>query len=112
MLTRRLVWVAEEDGKIQGAVIAFAAHGFFYPVRLIGQSGGRWVWGLLHRAFADALDRGQVYYIVHLDLNPIESKLIRILRRRGGALGPGGWIGGYIPQLLRMPVQQPEVQVG
>jgi|SRR6516162_6023112 hypothetical protein len=112
MLTRRLVWVAEDDGKIHGVLVAFAAHGYFYPVRLVGHRGGSWAWGLLRRAFSDALGRGQLYYITHVDLDETGTKLARILRRRGGAVGPGAWIGGFIPALMRKPVEQTEAQVG
>ena len=105
MLTRRLVWVAVENGEIQGVLIAFAAHGFFQPACLIGRENRGWVYGLLKKAFRDAFDRGYYFYIVHANPSrPKERKLVNIILRRGGKLSPSGdgWYGGSVEAMIKL----------
>jgi hypothetical protein len=101
MLTRRLVWVAVQDGEVRGVLVAFAAHGFFYPVRLCAKGlGGAHIYALLKKAFRDSFDRGYYFYVTCVDSSEIGKKFARMILARGGQAKPGGWLGGAVAPLL------------
>lgn len=101
MLTRRLVWVAVQDGEVRGVLIAFAGHGIFQPVTLVGRKGERWVLGLLRKAFRDALERGYNYYVTTASpaRSVQEAKLSRLMLSMGAKYSDG-WFGGQVKDAL------------
>jgi hypothetical protein len=108
MLNRRLVWVAEEDGKIHGMLIAFAGHDFFFPVRLVGTPGEGWLKGLLWKAFRDAQERGYHFFVTVLDKHDgkVAKKLARLALRRGAILDADGWMAGQIADMFNVSRQK------
>jgi hypothetical protein len=102
MLTPDLVWVAEDEGRILGVLIAMAGHGFFMPLRVAtAKSAPNWcLRTLLKKAFRDAVRRGFMFYLVQIGGETFQQ-FARILKRRGALLHEAGWAGGHIPTLLR-----------
>jgi hypothetical protein len=102
MLTPDSVWVAEEDGRIVGILIAMYAHHCFLPL-IVCMDKGTEEWRLivfLKNVFRDVSKRGIQNYILDRDVIPEFAKIAGV---RGGVLmSPnGGWLGGKIADLLR-----------
>ena len=82
---REWCWIAEEDGKPVGILIAAPCHGIVYLMRLCTKDGhSADVFLLLRHFFADTRARGFMGYMLHVDpTRPVESKLIGLCRKAG-----------------------------
>lgn len=104
MLTEDLCWVAEdwESGECVGILVAFAAHKFFYPIRVVVVPGApkSTALALLRRSLVDARKDGYQFFLTHLENTSVGEKLARILEGHDGIPVRGGWYGGFIDNML------------
>lgn len=93
------IWVVDNNGIIEGCLIAAPAHGLAIMLRLctIPSASPTVIVRLLRRFLSDILSRGYPVYVTSLDMdNPAEQQLSRIIARAGGGMfGKGLIFAGY-----------------
>jgi hypothetical protein len=84
-IDRQWVWVAENDGKIVGILLAGACHGMVYLMRVCAEKGCSQmvVRALIEKTRADCAARGFKGYFFHLDPTT-DQRLLRTCRKYGG----------------------------
>ncbi len=112
LLTPDLVWVAVDNMQVVGIFIAFAAHGFFMPFRMVTLPTAPYgcVRRLAKKAFADALSRGYHFFLTALEnVQPTDRQLLKLLELRGITGTKEGdmiWVGGNISDFLTYPKRE------
>jgi hypothetical protein len=99
-LTPDLVWVIEYRWNVIGLLIGFAAHGFFFPVRVSVSVGApkTALLVLLRSAFSAMRERGFTNFLTTLEPGEFCKTISRAVCRRGGVTWAtnGVWVGGKI----------------